>query len=91
MVRKPFAQMFSFHDFITTGNSTKQVSLAFVLMSARRTADYTAMIQGILAVLAGQAAVQKLVLDIEAAAWQAFRAATRPYTGLPLPLHSSEL
>ncbi|VDI15089.1 Hypothetical predicted protein [Mytilus galloprovincialis] len=42
VVRNPFAQMFSIHAFLTSGGSTKQVPLAFCMMSRRLTRDYKA-------------------------------------------------
>lgn len=43
VVRSPFVQMFSIHAFITSDNSTKQVPLAFCMMSRRLTSDYKAV------------------------------------------------
>jgi len=50
-----------------------QVPLAFVLMSSRRTRDYTAVIQAIINVLPKPPAVQEIVLDFEKATWRAVR------------------
>lgn len=40
LVKKPFVQFVSIHGFIRAEDKTKQVSLAFALMSGKRTKDY---------------------------------------------------
>ena len=40
VVRDPFKQLFSIHSFLKQDDQTKQVPLAFVFMTRRRTKDY---------------------------------------------------
>ena len=74
VVRRPFVQLFGVHAFIRSGTSTKQVPMAFAIMSGRRTADYDGVLRAVLAALPAPPAVHTVVADFEAAAWQAMRA-----------------
>lgn len=70
----PFNQLFSIHAFIASQKDSfaKQVPLAFVLMSGRNAADYTAVLENIISLL-GNAMVSSVTMDFEAAMWVAFK------------------
>ena len=72
VVRKPFYQLWSIHVFIQSGHSMKQIPVAFVLMSHRRQKDYETVLYHLRRKV-GSFNIQRVVLDFEAAAWQAFR------------------
>ncbi|KAG0719438.1 hypothetical protein GWK47_050452 [Chionoecetes opilio] len=74
VVRAPFSQLFSVHAFIKSGTSTKQIPLAFVLMSARNATDYTGVLRAIMELLPGPPSVTRVMTDYEPATWQALRA-----------------
>ena len=40
VVKAPFTQLFTIHSFVRSGECTKQVHLAFILMSGKRKRDY---------------------------------------------------
>jgi len=42
LVQAPFTQLFSIHTFVRSGESMKQVCLAFIVMSGKAKADYGA-------------------------------------------------
>ena len=69
IVKAPFTQLFSFHSFLQQDGETKQVPLAFILMSGKRAVDY----QGVLMALIDRLPVEEVVLDYEAAMWKAVR------------------
>ncbi|KAK3890532.1 hypothetical protein Pcinc_005506 [Petrolisthes cinctipes] len=45
VVREPFVQLVSIHSYIKFGDCTKQFPLLFVVMSQRKTTDYTAIME----------------------------------------------
>ena len=47
--------------------------LLFALMSGKRKADYAAVLEAVLELLPAPAAVRRVVLDFEAALWEALR------------------
>ena len=69
LVREPFKQLYSIHDFITNGTVTKQVPLLFVLMSGQ-SVDYRS-ISRLLKEKIGELSVEKVVMDFEKASWKA--------------------
>jgi len=73
LVKAPFKQLYSVHAFVRSGTAMKQIPLAFVLMSHRRTQDYEAVFRAILEQLPDGHQVNRIVADFESAAWQALR------------------
>ena len=68
-------QLFSIHAFVKHGTTQKQVPLTFVVMSGRRTVDYSAVLGAILEMLpVAVPAVQQVTADFETAVWQSIRA-----------------
>ena len=47
VVGRPFSQLLSIHRYVKGSNCVKQVPLAFVLMSRRKTKDYKAVFKAI--------------------------------------------
>ncbi|XP_033752301.1 uncharacterized protein LOC117336058 [Pecten maximus] len=60
----------SIHVFIRSGDSTKQVPVAFALMSKRHTSDYKEVLSVLLEKITTPPAVQKIVLDFESGMWK---------------------
>ncbi|KAL8602235.1 hypothetical protein ACOMHN_022748 [Nucella lapillus] len=79
VVKAPFTQLWSVHTFARVDNKTKQLPLAFALMSGKRRRDYQAdlrALKGELRRLHGEDAffsLEAALADFEAAVWQAFR------------------
>ncbi|KAL8591583.1 hypothetical protein ACOMHN_055550 [Nucella lapillus] len=79
VVKAPFTQLWSVHTFARGDNKTKQLPLAFALMSGKRRRDYQAVLRalkGELRRLHGEDAffsLEAALADFEAAVWQAFR------------------
>ena len=61
--------MFSIHAFIRNEDTTKQVPLVFVLMSAKRIPDYVAVFQEILDLIPNPR-VREVMVDFEEALWR---------------------
>ena len=74
VVRSPFVQLFSVHAFVRQGDSLKQISLVYFLMSGKTTKDYEAIFRTLLRILLhGNIGVQSITLDFEAAVWVALK------------------
>ena len=67
VVREPFRQLFSVHAFVKQDGQTKQVPLAFVLMTARRRIDYVRVWKALLNELPQPPADQAVISDFKAA------------------------
>ena len=72
IVKDPFHQLFSVHVFIRSGTCTKQIPVAFVIMSRRKQEDYEEVFKALLE-LVPQVRVKKVVLDFERAVWTTLR------------------
>ncbi|XP_050723834.1 uncharacterized protein LOC127002187 [Eriocheir sinensis] len=70
-VREPFVQLVSIHSYIKFGDCTKQAPLLFVVMSRRKTTDYTAILDAIMELLPSNIMVEEIVVDFERALWSA--------------------
>jgi hypothetical protein len=71
VVKAPFTQLFSIHSFVRSGECTKQVPLAFVLMSGKRKRGYRKVLRAIKRITTDTRKVQKIVIDFESALWRA--------------------
>ena len=71
VVKKPFYQLFSIHVFVKSGDSLKQVPVAFIMMSSRTKDDYISVFQELLNLLPENPCVQRVVTDFESAVWGA--------------------
>ena len=70
VVHAPFAQLFSIHCFVKGDMCLKQVPLAFVLMSRRKTKDYVAVLSALRAILP-RINVRSVTSDFERGLWRA--------------------
>ena len=73
VVRQPFYQLLSVHAFLRSGESIKQVSLTFCLMSRRRKEDYVAVLEAAKQALPSPADEDEVVADFEVAVRTAVR------------------
>jgi hypothetical protein len=65
VLKAPFTQLFSIHSFVRSGNCTKQVPLAFILMSGKCKRDYRKVLKAI------KCLAKDRKLDFEQALWRA--------------------
>ena len=72
-VGAPFTQLWGIHAFIKQGNSMKQVPLVHVLMSGKSEEDYTAVLRHLQKHFNTAPAVTTVMMDFEAAVWNAVR------------------
>ncbi len=70
VVKAPFTQLFSIHSFVRSDECTKQVPLAFILMSGKWKRDYRKVLKVIKALTRARR-LEKFVLDFESALWRA--------------------
>ncbi|KAL8580816.1 hypothetical protein ACOMHN_017320 [Nucella lapillus] len=78
VVRAPFTQLWSIHAFVRVEDQTKQLPLAFAVMSGKRRRDYLAVLWALKQELRRRDLswnLECVTMDFEAAAWAAFRAA----------------
>ena len=88
-VQRPFKQLWTIHAFITQNQSTKQVPLMFVLMSRKSKDDYIAILRHIKDALP-IISVTTVVMDFEAAVWNAFRSVFDPISIRGCSFHWSQ-
>ncbi|XP_069105440.1 uncharacterized protein [Argopecten irradians] len=70
--KEPFIQLWSVHAFLQKDGQTKQVSLLFVLVSRQRARDYVQVLRPLQELL-GDSQVEGVVMDFEAACWNAVK------------------
>eukprot|EP00057_Strongylocentrotus_purpuratus_P029385 XP_011683859.1 PREDICTED: uncharacterized protein LOC100890943 [Strongylocentrotus purpuratus] len=70
VVRLPFYQLLVVHAYYEVGASIKQVALAYILMSSKRSGAYREAMQELRDALPGPAAVEEIMVDFEAALWK---------------------
>ena len=70
VVRLPFYQLLVVHAYYEVGASIKQVALAYILMSSKRSGAYREAMQELRDALPGPAAVEEIMIDFEAALWK---------------------
>jgi hypothetical protein len=73
VVSQPFTQLWSIHAFVCNGQDMKQLPFLFVLMSGRRTIDYTTVFNELNKIFKTSAQVQDMVLDFELSLWKAIQ------------------
>ena len=71
VVRHPFTQLWSIHAFVANGEDLKQMPFLYVLMSSRRTVDYTAIFNHLKTITDGALQVKEMILDFELSLWKA--------------------
>ena len=73
VVGKPFQQLLSIHCFVKCDSCVKQIPLAYVLMSRRKTKDYSAVLLALISRMPG-VSVRSVTSDFERALWRAVSA-----------------
>ena len=69
VVKTPFTQLFTIHSFVRSGECTKQIPLAFILMYGKRKRDYRKILR-VMGKLTKGRKLEKFVLDYESALWR---------------------
>ena len=73
IVKKTFHQLFTIHAFVKKNGEVLQFPLMFCFMTARKTADYIAVLNAVKKRFISEPKVCHVMLDFEKAAWKAFQ------------------
>lgn len=73
VVKQPFYQLLSIHCFVKNEDCMKQIPLCFVIMSGKRSKDYTAVLKAVTEILPATPSVSSFVVDFEAGLWKGIR------------------